>query len=154
MSVNELKLYKILREKMGEEEAQSLVEYVEAKIEAEFNDKQYVLATKQDLLVLKEELSARMDRQKEELMARMNHQKDELVERMERQKDELVERMERQKEELVERMDRKFESIEQRFNQLNVQVKSDKSDMIKWMFIFWAGQLLAMFALFRFFVGV
>lgn len=120
MSVSDIRLYKILKEKMGEDEAQSLVKYVESKIEAEFHDKQYVLATKQDLLVLKEEL---------------------------------VERMNSQKEELIQRMDKKFEDQKNAFNDLKVQVKSDKADIIKWMFLFWVSQLAAMFAFFKFFVG-
>lgn len=131
MSVSEIKLYKILKEKMGEEEAQSLVEYVELKIAEEFHDKQYVLATKQDLLVLKEELAERMNKQKEEL----------------------IERMDKQKGELIERMDVKFGSLESKFNDLKVQVKADKVDMIKWMFIFWVGQLAAMITLFKLFTS-
>ena len=127
MSVSEIKLYKILVEKMGEQEAQSLVEYVETKIGSEFQDKQYVLATKQDLQLQKEELMDRMDKQKNELIDRMDNQKNELSDRMTGQKNELIDRI----------------------NDLKVQVKADKADIIKWMFIFWIGQMGAMFALFK-----
>lgn len=136
MSVSEIKLYKILKEKMGEDEAQSLVEYVETKIEAEFQEKQYVLATKQDLLVMRDELVGRIDRQKGELLDRMGQQKEELLDRMDQQKGELLQQMSDQKAE---------------FQDLKVQVKSDKADIIKWMFIFWVGQLAVIIALFKVF---
>jgi flagellar biosynthesis protein FliP len=35
---------------------------------------------------------------------------------------------------------------------LRAEMKADKFDMIKWMFIFWVGQLAAMFGLLYFFI--
>lgn len=49
MQVSDIQLFQMLREKIGEKEAQSLVEYVETKIEKEFDGKRDVLATKEDL---------------------------------------------------------------------------------------------------------
>lgn len=85
MQVSEIQLYQILRDRLGEKEAQTLVEYVEAKIEKGFDVKQDILATKSDISNVRQEIS------------------------------------------------------------------SAKADMIKWMFIFWIGQLGAMIALTKFF---
>jgi hypothetical protein len=49
MQVSEILLFQILKGKIGEKEAQTLVEYVETKIEREFDTKRDVLATKEDL---------------------------------------------------------------------------------------------------------
>jgi hypothetical protein len=76
--VSEIQLFQMLKEKIGEKEAQSLVEYVETKIVKEFDAKKDSLATKEDLA--------------------------------------------------------------------NV-----RSDVIKWMFIFWVGQLAAMIAIVKLF---
>jgi hypothetical protein len=78
MHVSEIQLFQMLKEKIGEKEAQSLVEYVETKIGKEFDSKKDTLATKEDLA--------------------------------------------------------------------NV-----RSDVIKWMFIFWVGQLAAMIAIAKLF---
>jgi hypothetical protein len=78
MQVSEIQLFQMLKEKIGEKEAQSLVEYVETKIVKEFDAKKDSLATKEDLA--------------------------------------------------------------------NV-----RSDVIKWMFIFWVGQLAAMIAIVKLF---
>ncbi|MFI5136197.1 MAG: hypothetical protein ACHQIM_00130 [Sphingobacteriales bacterium] len=82
MQVSEIQLFQILKGKIGEKEAQTLVEYVETKIEKEFDTKRDVLATKEDL-------------------AR--------------------------------------------------EVGNTKSEIIKWMFIFWVGQLAAMIAIVKLF---
>jgi hypothetical protein len=70
MSVNELKVYEIFKSKLGEAEAQTIIEYFEQKSEEKINSKKDIFLTKED-----------------------------------------------------------------------------KTDMIKWMFIFWVGQLAAMLAI-------
>ena len=70
MSVNELKVYEIFKSKLGEAEAQTVIEYLEQESEEKINSKKDIFLTKED-----------------------------------------------------------------------------KTDMIKWMFIFWVGQLAAMLAI-------
>jgi hypothetical protein len=41
--------------------------------------------------------------------------------------------------------------LDTKISDLRAELKSDKADTIKWMFIFWAGQLAAMFGLLYFF---
>ena len=84
MNVSEIQLYNILKEKLGESEAQSLVEFVDSKIDKGFNDKKDVLATKQDI------------------------------------------------------------------SGLRVEFGNFKAEIIKWMFIFWIGQVAAVVAIVKF----
>jgi len=84
MNVSEIQLYNILKEKLGESEAQSLVEFVDSKIDKGFNDKKDVLATKQDI------------------------------------------------------------------SGLRVEFGNFKTEIIKWMFIFWIGQVAAVVAIVKF----
>lgn len=81
MQVSQFQLFQILREKVGDEQAKTLAEYVETKIEKQFDLKKDVLATKHDIAELKLEMA--------------NH----------------------------------------------------KSEMIKWMFLFWIGQVLVMISI-------
>lgn len=52
MYISDYKLMDILREKMGEEEARTLVEYIEYRVEDKFIQAERVFATKEDLLKL------------------------------------------------------------------------------------------------------
>ena len=79
MSAIELKAYEVLKSKFGEPEASTLIEYFDVKTEQKFTEKKEVLATKEDIFILRKDL------------------------------------------------------------------ESTKSDMVKWMFIFWVGQLAATF---------
>lgn len=49
MSALELKVYEIFKNKLGEKEAETIIEYFEAKAEAKYLEKRDVLATKEDL---------------------------------------------------------------------------------------------------------
>jgi hypothetical protein len=86
LQISEIQLYNILREKIGDQQAQTLTDYVESRIDREFEKNKSVLSTKSDILELKNVLS------------------------------------------------------------------ENKAETIKWMFIFWTGQLLAMFAFLKFLV--
>ena len=57
MQVSDIQLYNILKVKMGESEAQTLVEYIDTKVEKEVEEKKDVLATKQDISELRVEVS-------------------------------------------------------------------------------------------------
>lgn len=49
MSISEIQLYQILKNKLGEKEAESLVAFVKEEVKAEFDNKKDILATKEDL---------------------------------------------------------------------------------------------------------
>jgi hypothetical protein len=85
MQVAEIELYEILKEKIGEKEAKTLVEYIEAKVEKRFQEKKDILATKLDI------------------------------------------------------------------EELRTEMQKMKAEIIKWMFIFWAGQIGALIAILQIF---
>lgn len=85
MQVAEIELYEILKSKLGEKEAKSLVEYIETKVEKKFEEKKDILATKIDIEKLKTEM------------------------------------------------------------------QKMKADIIKWMFLFWIGQLASLIAILQIF---
>jgi hypothetical protein len=89
MHVAEIELYEILKAKVGEKEAKTLVEYIETKVERKFDEKKDTLATKEDLANIKTELM--------------------------------------------------------------VQIEKTRSDIIKWMFLFWIGQLASLIAILQIF---
>jgi hypothetical protein len=58
MHISEIKLFQILKGKIGEDEAQTLVEFIDTKVEKEFEHNKDFLATKKDLSELRDELKA------------------------------------------------------------------------------------------------
>lgn len=56
MSSLELKVYEIFKTKLGEKEAETIIEYFEAKAESKFQQKKDVLATKEDIANSKADL--------------------------------------------------------------------------------------------------
>jgi len=56
MTVTAIDLYNILRSKIGEMEAKSLVEFVESNVDQKLEDKKDVIATKSDLQAIKTEM--------------------------------------------------------------------------------------------------
>jgi hypothetical protein len=89
-SISITHLYTLLSEKVGKETAGNLTDYIEDKIKEEVQSQSNVLATKQDFVNLKQDIS----------------------------------------------------SVELR---LSEKIGDTRADMIKWMFIFWIGQVAATF---------
>lgn len=56
MVVSEIRLYELLKAKIGEREAEAFVEIPDKKVDQKFNDKWETLATKQDMADLRSEL--------------------------------------------------------------------------------------------------
>jgi hypothetical protein len=96
MQVAEIELYEILKTKLGEKEAKTLVEYIETKVDKRLEEKKDVLATKQDIANL--EIATK-----------------------------------------------------QEIANLEVKIEKTKSDIIKWMFLFWIGQLASLIAILQIF---
>lgn len=96
ISISEIELYEILKSKLGDKEAKTLVEYVEAKVDKKIEEKMDVLATKGDLALVREDL-----------------------------------------------VNIKAE--------LELKIEQVRSDIIKWMFLFWIGQLASLIAILQIF---
>jgi len=120
-----LEVYEKLKPKLGEEEARVLIEFVEASVEQK-------AATKEDLQ--KTELALRGDLQKTELTLR-----EEL-----RQVDQA----------LREELRRVDQALREEIHKLDQKIEATKSDLIKWSFGFWIGNVAVMsgimFAIIRF----
>ena len=93
MHVAEIELYEILKEKVGEKEAKTLVEYIETKVSKELEGKKDILATKEDINNLKLEIE-----------------------------------------------------------KVRTEMHNMKADIIKWMFLFWIGQLASLVAILQIFL--
>ena len=96
MRVAEIELYEILKPKIGEKEARTLVEYIETRVERKFEEKKDVLATKQDIADLK--MATKQD-----------------------------------------------------IANLEIKLEKTRADIIKWMFLFWIGQLASLIAILELF---
>ncbi len=103
MQVAEIELYEILKTKLGEKEAKTLVEYIEAKVGKELEEKKDILATKEDINGLKIEI--------EKVRTGM----------------------------VVE------------IEKVRTEMEKTRSDIIKWMFLFWIGQLASLIAILQIF---
>jgi hypothetical protein len=57
MSATELKLYDVLKTKLGEKEATLFFEFIEAKTDEEYEQKKDILATKEDIGFLRKEIA-------------------------------------------------------------------------------------------------
>jgi len=85
LKINEIQLFNLLKPKLGEKEAESLVMYVKASVKDELNENLNVLATK--------------------------------------------------------------EFVKDEVNILRGELKETKSEIIKWMFVFWVGNVISLAAL-------
>lgn len=82
-----MKVYEIFKTRLSEHEAATIIQYIDEKTEKKFDEKKDMLATKEDIMKLREEL--------------------------------------------------------------RVEMREIKADMIKWKFIFWIGQLAAIIAIIK-----
>ena len=135
MIISELKAFDLLKSKfkLSDENARAVIFEINAvdrkiteQVEDEFLKRKDVFLTKDD---------------KVELVEKIESQKSELIEKIENQKVELIEKIENQKSELIEKIEQQAQKIER-----------TRADLIKWMFIFWIGQLAALVGLFKLFI--
>lgn len=110
MQVAEIELYEILKTKLGEKEAKTLVEYIEAKVGKELEVKKDILATKEDINALKEDINALRAETKEDI-----------------------------------------NGLKIEIEKVRTEMDKIRSDIIKWMFLFWIGQVASLFAILQIF---
>ena len=138
-------LYEHLALKLGKETAETMTSFIDHKIKDGINDNLRVLATRQDLV---EGLAA----SKKDLVEGLAASKQELVEGLAASKKDLVEGLAASKKDLVEGLSGIRVELAEKFGQIDMKIASTKSDIIKWMFIFWTGQLVATFLFIQFFL--
>ena len=103
MQVAEIELYEILKPKIGEKEARTLVEYIETKVDRKLEERKDVLATKEDIANLRAAT-------KEDIAY-----------------------------------------LKQDIANLEIKLEKTRADIIKWMFLFWIGQLASLIAILELF---
>ena len=86
MSISAIRLFNILCKKLGEEESNSLVEFVHAEINAGIGQKSDIFLTKDD----KSELSHKINEVKTDLIDRINEVQINLIDRMNKNKTEIL----------------------------------------------------------------
>ena len=125
MEVSEITLFNTLKGSLGEEKAQVVVEGIKSQVKEALEDSKSVLATKEDLYAVRNELKGDIDSMRNELKGDIASVRNEL-------KDDIA-------------------SVRKEMADLAVRMEKIRADTIKWMFIFWAGQLAAIFGLLRVF---
>lgn len=68
MSALELKAYEVLKSKLGENEASTLIEYFDSKSEQKFSEKKEILATKEDVTNLRADLLQKIESAKSDMV--------------------------------------------------------------------------------------
>jgi hypothetical protein len=116
-------LYEHLASKLGKETAESMTSFIDHKINDGINDNSRVLATKQDLI---QGLAAA--------------------------KQDLIEGLASVRLEIAEVKLDLIGQISAIRLELTAKIGETRSEVIKWMFIFWTGQLVATFLLMQFFL--
>lgn len=113
ITTTDIQLFQILKEKLGEKEAEALVNFVDSKLKENNEANLKVLATKEDIAKLavstKEDIAKLAASTKEDIAKLTVSAKEDIV------------------------------RLEGRMEKLNAETKAD---MIKWMFIFWIGSIL------------
>src|SRR5579859_5441723 len=116
-------LYDQLSSRLGTETAENLTSYMEKKIKEEVTDNLKILATKEDIATLasttKQDIAALALATKQDIATLALATKQEIAALALATKQEIA--------------------------ALALSTKEDKSNIIKWMFIFWIGQLAAIF---------
>lgn len=126
MHLAEIELYELLKEKVGEREAKSLVEYIETRVERKFQEHKDLFATKEEIVQL-------FSTHREEVMKAISALREEFMKALSGQREDFTKALSGQREEFTREM------------------AALKTDLIKWMFIFWTGQALVIFTLLKIF---
>ncbi|WP_353686706.1 hypothetical protein [Thermodesulfovibrio sp. 3462-1] len=125
MPVTEIEIYDALRNKIGEESAKTLLEFIDLRVEKEFERKKDLLATKQDIVELRSAT-------KQDIAELRNATKQDIAELRAEVKQDIAELK----------------------AELEVKIEKVKTTLIKWMFIFWAGQVGVLVAILTLFFRV
>ncbi len=150
MSALELKVYDILKAQLGEQEARSVLDYIDERTAEQFNNYKSQLPTRYDLIHINEEINRFRVEFKGDLSQLRTELKEEIALLRTEVKDEIVQVRMELKEDISQVRIEFGEKITKEIAQVRVELGGAKSDIIKWMFIFWVGQFAAMLALFKF----
>ncbi len=134
---------KVLREKLGEAGVEALVALLNEAVRYERNDLLGIVEERFARRVTEE--GARLERQIREVASKLEHQIQEVESKLERQ----IAALDKRLTEEVAKLETRLAEVEMR---LRVQISQGHTRLIRWMFVFWAGQIgviVALFALLR-----
>lgn len=148
------KLYDFLSSKLGKETAENLTTFIENKINHELESQSHNLATKEDLaklsLATKEDIAKLSLATKEDLakvkedIARLSlATKEDLAKLSHETKEDLAKLSHETKEDLAKLREDLKVGLTKLDGKIDSKISESKSEMIKWMFIFWIGQIAA-----------
>ncbi|MCX7793482.1 MAG: hypothetical protein N2257_03615 [Thermodesulfovibrionales bacterium] len=141
MPVTEIELYEVLKEKVGEKEARTIVEFIDAKIEKRIEEKRDFLATKDDIKKLEGSIIATKDDIKKLEID---------IKRLEGD----IKKLEgdiRKVDEDVIKIKEDLKELRKDVQNLEDRLEGTKSKIIKWMFLFWIGQFASLIAVLQIF---
>jgi len=143
MSVTEIEIYEALKEQIGDKPARILLEYIETKTEKEFEKKKDVLATKQDIADLEVKIEQSRIATKQDIELLRTATKQDIAEL----RADLEVKIEQSRSATKQDIELLRTATKQDIAQLEVKIERVRADLIKWMFIFWAGQIGALIAI-------
>lgn len=136
------KVYTLLVPKLGKEETEGLIGFIENRKDSDLENKTKTLATKEDVFLLKEDIASLRLGTKEEI-ATLRLEFAEF--KLETKQEFAAVRAETSKgfaliRESIAKLEGRIEA------KLENRIGESKAEILKWMFIFWASQLIAIFS--------
>jgi len=137
--VAEIELFKILKTRFTDSEAESIVASIEQKVHSSFEERKNDFSTKDDISKLEIRLL--------EKIAETNHSTKDDISKLEiRLLEKIAETNHSTKDDISKLEIRLLEKIAE----TNQRITETKAEVIKWMFIFWIGQLASIIAIIKF----
>jgi ATP-dependent Lon protease len=135
MQVAKIELYKILKTKFTESEAESIIFGLEHKVASTFEDRKSDFALKEDMHALRREVTNDIHALRAEIKEDIHALRTEIKEDMHA---------------LHEKILHVEAGLREDMAKMEIRMSAHKADTIKWMFIFWLGQLASFIAIAKF----
>lgn len=132
MPVTEIEIYEALKDKIGEDSAKTLLEFIDLRVEKEVERKKDILVTKQDIAGLEVKIEQSRLATKQDMAELRSEMKEDIAQLRSEMKQDIAELRSEMKQDIA---------------QLEVKIERVRADLIRWMFIFWAGQIGALIAI-------
>jgi predicted transport protein len=147
MPVTEIEIYEALKEQIGDKPARILLEYIETKTEKEFEKKKDVLATKQDIELLRTATKQDIAELRADLEVKIEQSRIATKQDIELLRTATKQDIAELRADLEVKIEQSRSAAKQDIAQLEVKIERVRADLIRWMFIFWAGQIGALIAI-------
>lgn len=139
MYISDFKLVDILRAKMGEQEARTLVEYIAVRIEDNYVEAQKVFATKEDLLKLELKIAECIHKNARETQKLISDSRAETASIFAESKAETAKMFADSNIEIQ----KQFLEVQKQFTEVQKSIAESKSELLKWLIGFILGSTVA-----------